>query len=91
MLIFSKNLLPNFTCDVPVHAGRGRGAAQDAGPDEAQAVLEQHDAPVAADDLPEPDCGLPLASHYDGPPEQDDVSPQALPRELPHDSPPVRA
>jgi len=96
LLIFSKNLLLNFTfCDVPVHAARGRAEAQGAEPDEAQGVAEQHDAPVAVDDLPEPDCGLPVASHYDGPPEQDYESPQAPPRDaprvLPHDSPPVHA
>jgi hypothetical protein len=78
-----KEFSPNSTfCDVQVHA-----EPPDAEPDEAQAVLEQHDVPAAADDLPAPDCGVPLAPRYGGPRAQDYASPVRDYESLAHDLP----
>jgi hypothetical protein len=61
-----KEFSPNFTfCDVQVHAEPPDVVPADAEPDEAQAAVEQHDAPAAADDLPAQEYGVLVASRCD--------------------------
>jgi|HubBroStandDraft_1064217.scaffolds.fasta_scaffold415812_2 hypothetical protein len=96
MTDLSKRFPPNSTFyDARVRAAR----APDAEPDEAQAV-EQRDVPETADDLPAPDCDVPVAPQYgslqvalpyDGPQAQDYESLVLDYGSLVYDSPPVHA